>query len=164
MMRLDTVVETTKPFMEMKLICVAAYGASSYIFSSEATVLLPALPLPDDFVQAAWVLSASVSFHVKGMGGLAHLQVPAWVCGSKPPLCPAQAVVILNHSCLCGGFPFSMKAPWAGTAGAITQHYLDMTSTHLAFEGTNERTGTSECPRPQPEYRLGCFQKCHRPG
>ena len=38
MMRLDTVVETTKPFMEMKLICMAVYGASSYIsFSSEAS-------------------------------------------------------------------------------------------------------------------------------
>ena len=132
--------------------CGSIWSKLLIFFFSEATVLLPALPLPDDFVQAAWVLSASVSFHVKGMGGLAHLQVPPCVCGSKPPLCPAWAVVILNHSYLCGGFPFSMKAPWAGTAGAITQHYLDMTSTHLALEGPNGRTGTSECPRPQPEY------------
>lgn len=92
-------------------------------FSPEATVLLPALPLPDDYVQATWFLSASVSLCVKGMGGLDHLQVPPRMCGSEPPLCPTWAAVILNHSCLCGGFPFSMKAPWAGTAGAITQHW-----------------------------------------
>lgn len=128
------------------------------------SLLLPALPLPDDFVQAAWVLSASVYLCVKGMGGLDHLQVPPWVCGSKPPLCPTRPAVILKHSCPCGGFPFSMKAPWAGTAGAITQHDLDKTSTQLAFRGSKEGTGTSECQRPQPECWLGCFQKCPRPG
>lgn len=88
-MQLDTVVEATKPFMEIKQMCMAVYGASSYIF--------PRSHCPAPSSATAWWLCAShlVSlclcfFMCKRNGWTRSPPMPPRMCGSEPPLCPPR--------------------------------------------------------------------------